>query len=53
MKNFSLVILEYSDSENLIFCEQKWIDLLKPEYNTSYIARNIKQNKKKKYLKYL
>jgi len=42
IKNFSLVILEYSNSKNLILCEQKWIDLLKPEYNLSLIARNIK-----------
>lgn len=42
MKNFSLVILEYSDSDNVISCEQKWINLLKPEYNISLTARNIK-----------
>jgi group I intron endonuclease len=42
IKNFSLIILEYSDSNNLILCEQKWIDLLKPEYNLSLIARNTK-----------
>lgn len=42
MKNFSLVILEYSDSENLILCEQKWIDFLKPEYNLSPTAGNTK-----------
>ncbi len=48
MKNFSLVILEYSDSENLILCEQKWIDLLKPEYNISLVARNIKGCKRTK-----
>lgn len=42
MKNFSLVILEYSDSYNVIACEQKWINLLKPEYNIKKIARNIK-----------
>nr|WDZ67647.1 homing endonuclease [Leptographium wingfieldii] len=30
MVNFSLVILEYSNSEDLIKCEQKWIDLLNP-----------------------
>lgn len=33
MKNFNLVILEYSNSKDLLLCEQKWIDLLKPEYN--------------------
>ena len=42
MKNFSLVILEYSDSKNLIICEQKWIDFLKPEYNIKLIANNSK-----------
>ena len=46
MKNFSLVILEYSDSENLVFCEQKWINLLKPEYNIRSAIENTK------YLKY-
>jgi len=38
LSNFSLVILEYTSSENLIACEQKWIDLLKPEYNTNPTA---------------
>jgi len=53
IKNFSLVILEYSNSENLILCEQKWINLLKPEYNIKYMVKNIKnckhviENKKK------
>lgn len=42
MNNFSLAILEYSDSENLILCEQKWIDFLNPEYNFSPIAGNTK-----------
>ena len=31
MINFSLVILEYTDSANLVSCLTKWIDLLKPE----------------------
>ena len=30
MNKFYLHILEYSDSDNLILCEQKWIDLIKP-----------------------
>lgn len=38
MKSFNLHILEYCDSENLILCEQKWIDLVKPEYNINPIA---------------
>lgn len=42
MKNFFLVILEYSNSENLISCEQKWIDFLKPEYNISLMAGSTK-----------
>nr|YP_009262017.1 GIY-YIG endonuclease [Chrysoporthe austroafricana]AMX22092.1 GIY-YIG endonuclease [Chrysoporthe austroafricana] len=33
MDNFSLVILEYTTSDDLILCEQKWMDLLKPVYN--------------------
>jgi group I intron endonuclease len=42
MSNFSLVILEYTSSEDLIACEQKWIDLLKPDYNTNPIAGSSK-----------
>jgi group I intron endonuclease len=42
MNNFNLHILEYSDSENLIMCEQKWIDLVKPEYNINPIAGSTK-----------
>lgn len=41
MANFSLHI-EYTDSNNLIACEQKWIDLLNPEYNTNPYAGNTK-----------
>lgn len=44
LSNFSLVILEYTSSENLIACEQKWIDLLKPEYNTNPTAGSSKGN---------
>lgn len=41
MDNFSLVILEYCTSDDdLIHCEQKWIDLLKPEYNINPQAGN-------------
>jgi group I intron endonuclease len=40
MANFSLIILEYTSSENLISCEQKWIDLLNPEYNLKPTAGN-------------
>lgn len=42
MVNFSLFILEYSSSSNLLECEQKWIDLLNPEYNINPIAGNSK-----------
>lgn len=42
INNFSLTILEYTSSEDLISCEQKWIDLLKPEYNLCPIAGNSK-----------
>lgn len=42
LNNFTLVILEYTYSENLITCEQKWIDLLKPEYNLNTSAGNSK-----------
>ena len=42
MKNFNLHILEYSNSENLIKCEQRWIDLIEPEYNTNPIAGSTK-----------
>lgn len=45
MKNFSLVILEYSDMGNLLLCEQKWINLLKPEYNIKFKAKNTKSSK--------
>ena len=42
MENFSLVILEYTDPNNLILCEQKWINDLKPDYNINPIAGNSK-----------
>ena len=45
MRNFSLVILEYTNSENIILCEQKWINLLKPSYNYNIIAGNINKYK--------
>ena len=40
MINFSLVILEHTDKDSLIKCEQKWIDQLKPEYNIIKLAGN-------------
>lgn len=42
MGNFTLVILEYTSSEDLIRCEQKWIDLLNPQYNLNPQAGNSK-----------
>lgn len=42
MLNFNLHILEYSNSDNVIICEQKWIDLIKPEYNINLIANSNK-----------
>lgn len=45
MDNFYLHILEYSNSKNLIMCEQKWIDLIKPEYNLNPIAGSTRGSK--------
>jgi hypothetical protein len=42
MNNFNLHVLEYSDYKSLIMCEQKWIDLVKPEYNINPIAGSTK-----------
>ncbi len=40
--NFSSYVLEYCDPENLTRMEQKWIDMLEPEYNiTLLVERNI------------
>ena len=36
----ALVILEHTDKDCLIKCEQKWIDQLKPKYNISKLAGN-------------
>ena len=40
MINFTLVILELSDTKDLLKCEQKWMDKLKPQYNISRTAGN-------------
>ena len=40
MENFSLIILEYTTYDNVINCEQQWIDSLKPEYNINLVAGN-------------
>lgn len=42
MANFSLYILEYTNSESLISCEQNWINLIHPEYNTNPNAGSTK-----------
>jgi group I intron endonuclease len=42
MANFSLIILEYTNYEDLISCEQKWIGSLKPAYNINLIAGSSK-----------
>lgn len=42
IENFTLVILAYTDTDSLLSCEQKWIDLFRPEYNLSPIAGNTK-----------
>lgn len=42
MDKFCLVILEYTNSENVITVEQKWIDYFKPEYNTNPTAASSK-----------
>lgn len=45
MSNFYLSILEYTTGQALIKCEQKWIDLIKPEYNINPKAGNTKDYK--------
>ena len=40
MVNFILVIVEFSDKDNLLKCEQKWMDELKPKYNINPLAGN-------------
>ncbi len=45
MKNFTLVILKYTDSKNIIFYEREFINLLKPEYNINLIKNNTKRYK--------
>lgn len=42
MANFSLYILEYTNSDNIISCEQNWINSLDPEYNINPSAGNSK-----------
>jgi len=42
MTNFNLHILEYTDSQNLINCEQKWINFLLPKNNINPIAGSSK-----------
>jgi group I intron endonuclease len=42
MTNFSLYILEYTDSDNLLVYEQKWIDLINPQYIINPKAGTVK-----------
>jgi len=42
LANFTLFILEYSVKESLLECEQKWINLIKPDYNLYPTAGNCK-----------
>lgn len=42
MANFSLYILEYTNSEDIISCEQNWINSIHPEYNINPQAGNSK-----------
>ena len=40
MVNFILVIVEFTDKDNLLKCEQKWMVELKPKYNVNPLAGN-------------
>lgn len=40
MGKFYLVILEYTDKDRVLECEQKWMDSLNPIYNVAKIAGN-------------
>lgn len=42
MANFSLYVLEYANSDNVISCEQNWINIINPEYNINPNAGNSK-----------
>ena len=59
MVRFYLVILDYTDSKSILYCEQKWTDLLKSEYSINPIAGNIKgykhsiESKEKKRIAFL
>ena len=46
MSNFTLVILQYTNSKNIISCERKFIHLLKPEYNKNLMLNSIKKYKR-------
>ncbi len=51
MVRFYLVILYYTDSKSILSCEQKWVDLVKPEYNINPIAGSTKRYKHRKQRK--
>ena len=46
MSNFTLVILKYTNTQNVISCERKFIHLLKPEYNKNLMLNSIKKYKR-------
>lgn len=46
MSNFTLVILKYTNSKNVISCEREFINLLKPEYNINLIGNSTKRYKR-------
>jgi len=48
MSNFTLVILKYTNTQNVISCERKFIHLLKPEYNKNLMINSIKKYKRSK-----
>ena len=45
MNNFTLVILKYTNSKNVISFERKFINFLKPEYNKNLIGNSTKKYK--------
>lgn len=48
MANFILYNLEYTSTDNHIASVQKWIDLVKPKYNSNPLAGSYKRYKQDK-----
>jgi len=46
MSNFTLVILKYTNSKNVISYEREFINLLKPDYNINLIGNSTKRYKR-------